>query len=324
MIISHRELIRSANSSTSDFETALPNYLNNFVVNPGNSHIFPWLSGIAANFEQFSFRRLAFESVTAYPTTSTGTFLKMFDYDPTDDPPTTLQEFTSNMTTQSAPIWQSCRLNVDISRLNEMVKWRYVGTSANAAVSGQGRTSDCGRFYAMGFNTNLAGQTLLFADYEIALRIPVPGIPKLLNAYSASTENVAVTGVLAPRPFKNIGGTPTLVTDSGGLQVYGYDDTVYSYLDIPTMVGHGLIDMAITGMGALTGGGSPTLVADFGSILETIYNISSASGGTNFSSLVVKPDSHGHFRLRIGDIATSNVSDGLTRFLISAIAATIV
>lgn len=82
---SHREYICDINSSTG-FQN------QSFIINPGNSTLFPWLSTIAKNFEQYEFLGLIFEfkstSATAVGSVNTGlgTVIMSTDYDVLDQP----------------------------------------------------------------------------------------------------------------------------------------------------------------------------------------------------------------------------------------------
>lgn len=79
----HREFIGDLTSSVEFVNTAYP-------INPGNSTLFPWLSTIARNFEQYQMLGLIFEfktmSATAVGTTNTGlgTVIMATDYDVLD------------------------------------------------------------------------------------------------------------------------------------------------------------------------------------------------------------------------------------------------
>jgi hypothetical protein len=79
--IQHREYLRDVSSSSSFT-------LTNFFINPGLSESFPWLSRIAANFEQYKFHGLIYEfrstSADALNSTNTalGTVIMGTDYNP--------------------------------------------------------------------------------------------------------------------------------------------------------------------------------------------------------------------------------------------------
>ena len=65
LVISHREYITDINGSS-----AFSN--QSFLLNPGNSQVFPWLSQIAVNYDEYDFKQIifGFKSVTADVTTA--------------------------------------------------------------------------------------------------------------------------------------------------------------------------------------------------------------------------------------------------------------
>lgn len=80
---SHREFIADIKSTTGFVNQSFP-------INPGNSTLFPWLSTVAKNFEQYEFLGLIFEfkstSATAVGSVNTGlgTVIMATDYDVLD------------------------------------------------------------------------------------------------------------------------------------------------------------------------------------------------------------------------------------------------
>lgn len=61
------------------------NYLTILEVNPGLATVFPWLSGIAKNFEKYRFNSLSFEYIPAVGTSTAGSAAIAPDYDAADD-----------------------------------------------------------------------------------------------------------------------------------------------------------------------------------------------------------------------------------------------
>jgi hypothetical protein len=80
-VISHREFIRDV-SGTELFSNS------GYLLNPGNSTLFPWLSTLAANYEQYEWLGLAFEfrSTCSFSTATgnLGTVIMATDYDVLD------------------------------------------------------------------------------------------------------------------------------------------------------------------------------------------------------------------------------------------------
>ncbi len=80
---------------------------NAYVINPGQSATFPWLSGIANRFESYSFDELQFEFRTKTATTALGDVILAVDYDATDAAPSdSIQAEAYDESASGAP-WQN-------------------------------------------------------------------------------------------------------------------------------------------------------------------------------------------------------------------------
>lgn len=99
----HREFVSDVSSSTGFT-------MSNYIINPGNATLFPWLSTIAQNFEQYEMLGLIFEfkstSATAVGSVNTGlgTVIMATDYDVLDTNYGTKRQMEiSDFATSSAP-----------------------------------------------------------------------------------------------------------------------------------------------------------------------------------------------------------------------------
>lgn len=92
VVIRHREYLGEIKSNT----TYTVN--GSYELNPGNSKTFPWLSGIATNFQEYSFKGLVFHYVPASGSAisgtspTLGTVMLQTSYRSTDAPPVSKQE----------------------------------------------------------------------------------------------------------------------------------------------------------------------------------------------------------------------------------------
>lgn len=78
MTIKHKELIGYLSGGEfSQFTTK---------IQPGLETSFPWLSGIASNFEYYHINNMTFEFVSNLPTTSKGLVFMAMDYNAADIP----------------------------------------------------------------------------------------------------------------------------------------------------------------------------------------------------------------------------------------------
>jgi len=98
--VSHREYLMDFTPDTDDF------YIQTLSINPGLPGIFPWLSSIARNYENYHFKKLVFSFQTQAPTTTPGTFMIAVDYDARDTAPTNKQTMMSYQSSVRTAPWQ--------------------------------------------------------------------------------------------------------------------------------------------------------------------------------------------------------------------------
>nr|WRQ65084.1 structural protein [Tolivirales sp. gcode 6] len=158
IVVRHRELITELTASVS-FEPGSSR------INPGDSDVFPWLSGIAQRYEKYKFRKLKFTIVPQVPTTQAGSLGLYFDYDPTDQTAVTASSFFSNMNAVTKQIWMEASTTA-VAQQSTL----YV-SELNDRVNENRKWYDYGRinyFLQSGTNAN----AYLFAEYEVELSKP--------------------------------------------------------------------------------------------------------------------------------------------------------
>jgi len=116
MVVTHREYCFDVRSD------------NVFVVsrfdpiNPGNSEMFPWLSGIATRFESYTFDYLRFIFQPMSGSGGSGVVLMAIDYDAADDRPDTKAQMMSYEGAVRSSIWSPCTLDCPKKSLNKIEK----------------------------------------------------------------------------------------------------------------------------------------------------------------------------------------------------------
>jgi len=103
-IVSHREYLQSVISSTGTRIVTIN-------VNPGIS-AFSWLAPVANSFEQYVFKKLKYEYVSAAATSERGRVSLSFQFDPTADAPTTRTDHFSIVPNVEEAPWEDIVLNV--------------------------------------------------------------------------------------------------------------------------------------------------------------------------------------------------------------------
>lgn len=163
--IIHRELIATINHSTA-FTT------NSFALNPGLSATFPWLAPMAAQWEQYRFKKLIFNYVTRTSTTTVGSVLLAPDYDASDSAPSSEVNMASYQDCVEDVPWKNlvCRLNS--ASMHIIQQRKYLRTGAIPAGTDV-KLYDVGNFFVGttgGVNTDPIGK--LYVEYEVEFFVP--------------------------------------------------------------------------------------------------------------------------------------------------------
>lgn len=183
---SHREFVSDINSTTGFNNQSYP-------INPGNSTLFPWLSTIAKNFEQYEFLGLIFEfkstSATAVGSVNTGlgTVIMATDYDVLDSKYGDKRAMeVSEFSTSAAP-YQSQIHPIECDPKQNVMKQLFIqpGNSVSAYV-------DDPRFSALGnFQIATSGMQAVSTIGELWVSYHV----RLLKPQLESGESISSTSM---------------------------------------------------------------------------------------------------------------------------------
>lgn len=214
VIVRHREYICDI-SSSSDFQ------VTRYSVNPGLDDIFPYLSALAENFEQYEFRGLVFEfnstSAVALNSTNTALGAVMMAAQYRADAPafTSKQEIQNHFWSVSGKPSDSFFLPIECDPAENPYKIQYV-RSGDVPTGQDVKLYDlCNVSVATYGSQATAVVGELWATYEIALRKP-----KLasLKAVALDTANYTFSGATGLVPFS---GTNVKVIDNIGVTLSG-------------------------------------------------------------------------------------------------------
>lgn len=237
--VQHREFVGSATNGENkgyhltDVSEAIPGY----DINPGNAKLFPWLSGLAGNFERFRFTRLCLRFIPSQPTTTAGRFYAAVDYDYDDAVAANKAQLLGNATALDVPVWMEASLELDPRQLHPDMPWKYVSLSSRSNFV-EPRTAYCG-FLMCAYDTQAEDLTYdIWAEYVVEFQLPVveysvvygpdsttgsyAAISNITSVGSGSTKGgaIPITALLGA-PLKTVvpgsGGVPPLaVTALGG------------------------------------------------------------------------------------------------------------
>jgi len=188
--VKHREYIGTIPFSSTPFAVQF-----NQPINPSNSTLFPWLSALAARYESYRFKRLAFEFRTEAPTSSPGYMMLVTDFNPDDPAPSTKAQAMQYQSVVSGPLWQNFKMQYRSEDLNK--RKTYFCNNNPSSLGGQpvliGSAANyhVGNFFVCTGGTPSGGPITagdLFVEYEIDFMTPEIN-PSLPNASLNSTAN---------------------------------------------------------------------------------------------------------------------------------------
>lgn len=166
--VKHREYTADILSDPTD--NAL---VNSFAINPGMDDLFPWLSGIALNYESYKIHSLSFNVVGTQPTSGSGYIAAAVDFDALDPSPTSKQQMLNFSGAMRCPVWGELTLHCPKGDLSKLGPDRYVrfGTVADSDV----KTYDVGRLIVMRDTPNVTLDNViaeLYVEYDIEFFTP--------------------------------------------------------------------------------------------------------------------------------------------------------
>lgn len=162
--ISKREFI--ANIPASSEFTAIK-----YEVNPGNSTTFPWLSGIAPNFEKYKFLRLRFVFQTSQSTFVPGTVIMAPEFNVTDPLPTNKAQILEYAYAKRSAVWENFSVPL---KMEDVMTYKSYYTRNDTQLIGDKKLYDPLYFIVgtdgLNEDLNIVGE--LWIDYEVEFSLP--------------------------------------------------------------------------------------------------------------------------------------------------------
>lgn len=141
-------------------------------INPASSILFPWLSGIATNYERFRFNGLSIRLIPSQSATTAGRAYAAVDYDFDDPVPTTKAELMGNLDHAEAQVWDTITLKVDAQRMHADMPYKYVSLVSRGNYI-EPRTAFCGFLLFAVDSPTSSIQYDLEVSYDVELVTPV-------------------------------------------------------------------------------------------------------------------------------------------------------
>lgn len=161
-------------------------------INPGLAGTFPWLSNMAAIFEQYKVVSLQFIYVPSCPTTTTGNIMMSVDYDSTDPSPGSKAVQMTMADAVSSTAWNGTSLPVQPRRLSQRGN---LFTRSGVVPGTDIKTYDIGIFYIS--TQGQAGTSIVgdvYVQYNMELSMPQLSGGPLNSLIQNTTPLLAVTG----------------------------------------------------------------------------------------------------------------------------------
>lgn len=192
-----------------------------FVINPGLVGTFPWLSVLAAEWQQYRIHRLCFRYVTRTSTSSVGSVILSPDYNAVDVAPTSEQIASNTQDAVEDVCWRSITCHLDVAAMFPFGPRKQIRVGN---ISGDYTTYDAGRLFVCVTGQGSAADIgKLWVDYDVELFVP-----------QSSPSQVVPSGTQL--------ALYALSVDSGGfssgsLNTVGFNQTLVNNLSIVNSTG---------------------------------------------------------------------------------------
>ncbi len=205
--VSHREFIQNIGGGSS---SEVWNIAVNKILSPGYASVFPWLNNIATNYESYRFTKFAIHYIPTCPTTTDGNLQFVFDFDLTDEPPSTELDMLNYKGAVVTTPYNEFIHNLTSAESNKLFKNRFV--TSNEFPEGELNQFAFARLMIAYSGTEIAATTVgkLFFDYTVQLQTPI--------AKGGITKQIAIANTI-PTKLK-----PFLGAGSSGLNTTWYGD----------------------------------------------------------------------------------------------------
>lgn len=187
-----------------------------FLINPANPNTFPWLSQLAANYEQYSFEGLVFEfrstSADALNSTNTalGTVMMATQYDVADTSFASKSEMLNYEFSNSVKPSDSCLHMIECAPKQSTLSELYTNAGGTNPAGTDPRFYNLGRFTiaTTGFQAASVNVGELHCTYQVRLLKP-----KLYDTLGFSNE-YALFNLISASGTNTCGATQTLISSN--------------------------------------------------------------------------------------------------------------
>jgi hypothetical protein len=230
-------------------------------INPANSSLFPWLSGIGKKYDLYRFKRLRFSYTPSLPTSEEGNIYIGLDYNTLDPAPQSSIELCQLSHWTMNVVWKPTSISIDLNSID----WLY--TRSGPVANADYKTYDLGKlfFATEGITyTGTVGYIEVEYDVEFKRRQPdytssvIPttdiytplaqfNIANLSNNQNSSSFVSSFTNNSIIVPDNTTGSF--IVTKDVGILIYGFGSGDQLYANNSVVSGSGPLDIVTLSTG---------------------------------------------------------------------------
>jgi len=276
--ITHREYLRPVTAFTNG-DYALNNtggVADDFSINPLNPFLFPWLVGIAGNFDQYTFRSLRVEYKPLCGTSSKGRVGIFFDKDSSDPGPDDRSALANYPTLSEISVWAVSSLNIPVDNVK-----RFMADNPTS----DPKLINLGKIGWATYGSDTVDVGELFVEYTVELFNAQPSTPTIESLFrNAGTGLETKVGL----PYFTVevasGTTLTYQARVPGtyIIVIMFNTTAGGFT--PSITGGGVINSSF----GLATGSSSAFVANITITKSANITLSSLTGATNAQIIAMR------------------------------------
>jgi len=162
-VVSNMEFFGTYSSTATTFNAT------SYACNPGVPDMFPWLSGIANQYEKYRFRKLVFHYITRAATTAVGNVAIAFDYDAMDPIPGDFLTLASYKDKSIGCVWKDATIVLNLR--DDLALARYVRSTVPAG-NYDLKTYDIGQLIVGADGVSAAIMGVMGVEYTVELITP--------------------------------------------------------------------------------------------------------------------------------------------------------
>jgi hypothetical protein len=191
-----------------------------YILNPGISQSFPWLSGEADKWEQYRFHRLRFVYVPRCASTTVGSILLSPDYNVRDLAPSTELEAADTFGAVENSVWTELACSLDVSAMYPIGPRKMI---RQAVVPGDMNLYDCGSFYVSTVgNADATVIGKLWVEYDIEFYVPQNSPadqlgPSIGQMYTRALSQAFTTATIAAIDWDTPAYNPLQIAEAAGV-----------------------------------------------------------------------------------------------------------